>query len=129
MQHLFQPLELGALTLPNRICMAPLTRCRADREHVPTLLMAEHYAQRASAGLEEGSTAPGLHPPAGDLVTRGPTDRQLNTRTDVAMPTNTRTRRPPDEFAYSKIPARVRHHMSNPFDGSKAEDTAIHDPE
>lgn len=51
MQHLFQPLELGALTLPNRICMAPLTRCRADREHIPTPLMAEHYAQRASAGL------------------------------------------------------------------------------
>lgn len=31
--------------------MAPLTRCRADAEHVPTELMAEHYAQRASAGL------------------------------------------------------------------------------
>ena len=31
--------------------MAPLTRCRADREHIPTPLMAEHYAQRASAGL------------------------------------------------------------------------------
>jgi len=51
MQHLFQPLRLGALTLPNRICMAPRTRCRADRDHVPTPLMAEHYAQRASAGL------------------------------------------------------------------------------
>jgi N-ethylmaleimide reductase len=48
---LFTPLQLGALTLPNRILMAPLTRCRADADHVPTDLMAEHYAQRASAGL------------------------------------------------------------------------------
>jgi N-ethylmaleimide reductase len=31
--------------------MAPLTRCRADAEHVPTAMMAEHYAQRASGGL------------------------------------------------------------------------------
>ncbi|MBS4050238.1 MAG: alkene reductase [Methylomonas sp.] len=51
MNHLFQPLQLGELTLPNRILMAPLTRCRADAEHVPTALMAEYYAQRAGAGL------------------------------------------------------------------------------
>ena len=50
MNHLFQPLQLGELTLPNRILMAPLTRCRADAEHVPTALMAEYYAQRADAG-------------------------------------------------------------------------------
>jgi len=49
--HLFTPLNIGALTLPNRILMAPLTRCRADENHVPTALMAEHYSQRASAGL------------------------------------------------------------------------------
>ena len=49
--HLFTPLKLGALTLPNRLLMAPLTRCRADENHVPTALMAEHYSQRASAGL------------------------------------------------------------------------------
>jgi N-ethylmaleimide reductase len=48
---LFQPLQLGALTLPNRILMAPLTRCRAEDDHVPGDLIAEHYAQRASAGL------------------------------------------------------------------------------
>ena len=48
---LFNPLKLGALTLPNRIIMAPLTRCRADDGHVPSDLMAEYYAQRASAGL------------------------------------------------------------------------------
>jgi N-ethylmaleimide reductase len=49
--HLFTPLKLGALTLTNRVLMAPLTRCRADANHVPTALMAEHYSQRASAGL------------------------------------------------------------------------------
>jgi N-ethylmaleimide reductase len=48
---LFSPLQLGALKLPNRILMAPLTRCRAEEEHVPGPLMAEYYSQRASAGL------------------------------------------------------------------------------
>jgi N-ethylmaleimide reductase len=51
MTTLFSPLALGATIAPNRIFMAPLTRCRADAEHVPTALMAEYYAQRASAGL------------------------------------------------------------------------------
>jgi N-ethylmaleimide reductase len=51
LSQLFTPLQVGALTLPNRILMAPLTRCRADQDHVPTPLMAEHYSQRASAGL------------------------------------------------------------------------------
>jgi N-ethylmaleimide reductase len=48
---LFQPLRVGALDLPNRILMAPLTRTRAEAGHVPGDLIAEHYAQRASAGL------------------------------------------------------------------------------
>src|ERR1043165_3837039 len=48
---LFTPVALGALTLPTRIVMAPLTRCRADIDHVPTPLMATYYAQRASAGV------------------------------------------------------------------------------
>ena len=48
---LHTPLQAGALTLPNRILMAPLTRCRADADHNPTDLMAEYYSQRASAGL------------------------------------------------------------------------------
>ena len=48
---LFSPLQVGALTLPNRILMAPLTRCRAEADHVPGPPMAEYYAQRASAGL------------------------------------------------------------------------------
>ena len=76
MTDLFTPLQLGELTLANRILMAPLTRCRADAEHIATPLMAEYYAQRASAGLliaeatmvVEGNSAfwmePGIYSPA-----------------------------------------------------------------
>ncbi len=76
MTSLFDPLRLGALTAPNRIFMAPLTRCRAGEEHIANALMAEHYAQRASAGLliaeatmaMEGNSAfwrePGIYGPA-----------------------------------------------------------------
>jgi N-ethylmaleimide reductase len=49
---MFDPIQVGDLTLPNRIIMAPLTRSRAVGEgRVPNALMAEYYAQRASAGL------------------------------------------------------------------------------
>ncbi len=48
---LLSPLTVGAFQLKNRVLMAPLTRCRADADHNPTPLMAEYYAQRASAGL------------------------------------------------------------------------------
>ncbi len=51
MPTLFDPLQLGDLQLPNRIIMAPLTRCRAGVERVPNALMATHYEQRATAGL------------------------------------------------------------------------------
>ena len=51
MSMLSSPLQLGALTLPNRLLMAPLTRTRASAGHMPNALMAEYYAQRASAGL------------------------------------------------------------------------------
>jgi N-ethylmaleimide reductase len=73
MSALFQPLQAGAVSLPNRILMAPLTRCRAEEGHVPGDLIATHYAQRASAGLLiaeatmaiEGNSAfwhePGIH--------------------------------------------------------------------
>ncbi len=73
MPTLLDPLQLGALHLPNRVLMAPLTRCRAEPGHVPGDLMATHYAQRASAGLiiaeatmvMEGNSAfisePGIH--------------------------------------------------------------------
>jgi 2,4-dienoyl-CoA reductase-like NADH-dependent reductase (Old Yellow Enzyme family) len=51
MPSLFDPIDLGAIAAPNRILMAPLTRGRATRDHVPTDLMIEYYRQRAGAGL------------------------------------------------------------------------------
>jgi N-ethylmaleimide reductase len=50
-ESLFSPLRLGALQLPNRIIMAPLTRMRSGANSVPTSMNARYYAQRASAGL------------------------------------------------------------------------------
>jgi len=73
MPNLFSPLRVGPLELANRIWMAPLTRCRTEAGHVSGPLMAEHYAQRASAGLivaeatmvQEGNSAfwhePGIY--------------------------------------------------------------------
>ncbi len=51
MPSLFDPINLGAIAAPNRVLMAPLTRGRSTRDHVPTHLMIEYYRQRASAGL------------------------------------------------------------------------------
>jgi 2,4-dienoyl-CoA reductase-like NADH-dependent reductase (Old Yellow Enzyme family) len=51
MPSLFDPLRVGALTLPNRIIMAPLTRQRAGEVRVPNALMAKYYADRAAAGM------------------------------------------------------------------------------
>lgn len=51
MTNFSSPIQLGDLKLKNRVVMAPLTRSRATDERVPTALMAEYYAQRASAGL------------------------------------------------------------------------------
>jgi N-ethylmaleimide reductase len=76
LNSLFKPIALGSLTLNNRIWLAPLTRCRSGLEHIPNALMAEYYAQRASAGLViaeatmamEGNSAfwqePGIYSPA-----------------------------------------------------------------
>jgi len=51
MPSLFDPIQLGAIHAPNRILMAPLTRARNTRDHVPTSMMTEYYRQRAGAGL------------------------------------------------------------------------------
>ncbi|WP_035346950.1 alkene reductase [Edaphobacter aggregans] len=51
MPSLFDSIQLGDLHLPNRIFMAPLTRLRGTADHIPTPIMVEYYAQRASAGL------------------------------------------------------------------------------
>lgn len=52
MSTLLDAMDVGELRLPNRVIMAPLTRCRATGTgRVPNELMAEYYAQRASAGM------------------------------------------------------------------------------
>jgi N-ethylmaleimide reductase len=48
--RLFEPLQVGAIALNNRIVMSPMTRCRAIG-NVPNDLMAAYYGQRAAAGL------------------------------------------------------------------------------
>ncbi len=85
MPDLFSPLALGRIELRNRIVMAPMTRSRA-LGNVPNPLMAEYYAQRATAGLiitegvaplPEGlgyARIPGLFSPAQIEGWRGVTD-------------------------------------------------------
>jgi 2,4-dienoyl-CoA reductase-like NADH-dependent reductase (Old Yellow Enzyme family) len=51
MPGLFDPITLGAIHAPSRILMAPLTRARGTRDHLPTELMIDYYVQRAGAGL------------------------------------------------------------------------------
>ena len=51
MTNLFSPMDLRGLSLRNRIWMSAMTRTRASESNVPTALMAEYFAQRASAGL------------------------------------------------------------------------------
>ncbi|KOX08822.1 alkene reductase [Nocardiopsis sp. NRRL B-16309] len=76
---LLTPHALPALTLPNRVVMAPMTRMRADRNAVPTPLMATYYAQRAGAGL---IVSEGVSPsPAGQQYLTQPglySDRQVD---------------------------------------------------
>lgn len=73
MTGLFDPIEVGKMTLPNRVVMAPLTRNRAGSGQVPRDIAAQYYGQRASVGLiiSEGTQpsavgqgyldTPGLH--------------------------------------------------------------------
>ncbi len=51
MSKLFEPIQIGAWELPNRVVMAPLTRARAVDNRTPNALMRDYYIQRASAGL------------------------------------------------------------------------------
>jgi NADPH2 dehydrogenase len=45
---LFRPIQVGKAALRHRMVLSPLTRMRADINHVPTPLMKEYYAQRAA---------------------------------------------------------------------------------
>ena len=62
MTSLFDPVDVGKLTLPNRIVMAPLTRNRAGAGQVPQDIAVEYYAQRAGTGLiiTEGTQPSGV---------------------------------------------------------------------
>ena len=51
MSNLLSPIKIGAWDLPNRVIMAPLTRCRSSAGRVPNDLMVEYYKQRAAFGL------------------------------------------------------------------------------
>lgn len=51
MSNLFEPTQLGQLSFPNRVLMAPMTRNRADADGVPQPIVATYYRQRAGAGL------------------------------------------------------------------------------
>jgi N-ethylmaleimide reductase len=76
MTHLLDTIDLGDLTLNNRVAMAPLTRARAGGDGAPVELNAIYYGQRATAGLiiTEATNvspdsaafelAPGIHTPA-----------------------------------------------------------------
>jgi len=82
MTTLWDPIQVGAMTLPHRMAMAPMTRSRAKPNGVPGDLAAEYYAQRASLGLlitegvqpsEDGQgylTTPGIHTEAQAAVWR-----------------------------------------------------------
>ena len=86
MPTLFEPAAAGALQLPNRIVMAPMTRSRAVEDNAPNPLHEEYYAQRASAGLilTEGvatsadglgyARTPSIHTPAQIAAWRRVTD-------------------------------------------------------
>ena len=45
---LFQPIHIGTAKLQHRVVLAPMTRCRADAQHVPGALAVEYYRQRTS---------------------------------------------------------------------------------
>ncbi len=84
MPSLMDPVRFGALDLPNRIVMAPLTRARATIDHVPTPLMAQYYAQRAGAGLIVSEAIGISHQGLGWPKAAGLwTDRQVAGWTDV----------------------------------------------
>ncbi|MCY0852617.1 alkene reductase [Cupriavidus sp. D39] len=51
MSSLLSPHQMYDLALPNRVVMAPMTRCRAKVSGIPNPLMTEYYEQRATAGL------------------------------------------------------------------------------
>jgi len=86
MPSLFDPIQIGEISLANRAVMAPLTRNRAVDGNVPGPLTVEYYRQRATAGLiiSEASQispmaqgyldSPGIHSPEQVAAWRAVTD-------------------------------------------------------
>jgi N-ethylmaleimide reductase len=59
--NLFTPIRVGAFALGHRVVMAPMARARSGDDRAPTAMVADYYAQRASAGLivtEASSVSP-----------------------------------------------------------------------
>ena len=69
---LFEPVTIGALDLPNRLVMAPMTRRCAPDDRVPTPEMAAYYERRAAGGvgliITEGMHIDDLHAPDSERV-------------------------------------------------------------
>lgn len=89
MPHLTDPIKIGPCALNHRIILAPMTRLRATATHVPTPLLTQHYAQRASVpgtlliteatfvsptSRGRGENAPGIYTPAQITAWRKVTD-------------------------------------------------------
>lgn len=96
-KSLFETVRIGDLHLKNRIAMAPMTRGRAGETRVANNIMAEHYFQRASAGLliTEATVisaqgigwigSPGIYTPEMVAGWRRVTDRLKPTQTPIFL--------------------------------------------
>ena len=66
---LFQPIRVGRMDLKHRVVLSPLTRLRANKDHVHGDLAVEYYTQRASTpGTLLFTEATAIHPHAGGLA-------------------------------------------------------------
>jgi N-ethylmaleimide reductase len=105
---LFTPTTVGALTLPNRIVLAPMTRVRAEPDGSVRPYTADYYAQRASGGLlvteatqvlpngKGGPGTPGLHSAEQVAAWRRVTERRARARRRIFASSGTRPRRAPE---------------------------------
>ena len=81
MSKLFQPIRVGRMNLQHRIVLSPMTRLRANKDHVHGDLAVEYYTQRASTpGTLLITEATPIHPHAGGLphIPFIYTDEQIN---------------------------------------------------
>lgn len=120
---LFSPARIGDLALSNRMVMAPMSRSRATPEGVPTALMAEHYGQRASAGLIITESAPVSHQGVGYPCTPGVyTPEQTAGWLRIVNSVHARGGR---IFAQLQHCGRISHKSHQPDDGTPVGPSAI----